>query len=58
MNDASNRRVDEDRSGRDAKSFKELGLSEGLQDTLDELGYEEPTPIQARRSRRCSAART
>src|SRR3954463_15131878 len=30
-----------------APSFKELGLSEGLQQTLDELGYAEPTPIQA-----------
>jgi ATP-dependent RNA helicase DeaD len=30
-----------------ATSFKELGLSEGLQQTLDELGYAEPTPIQA-----------
>ena len=30
------------------KSFKELGLSEGLLTTLDELGYAEPTPIQAR----------
>ncbi|HEX6586728.1 MAG TPA: DEAD/DEAH box helicase [Solirubrobacterales bacterium] len=30
-----------------AKSFKELGLSEGLLQTLDELGYAEPTPIQA-----------
>jgi ATP-dependent RNA helicase DeaD len=29
------------------QSFKELGLSEGLQETLDELGYEQPTPIQA-----------
>src|SRR5262249_47662708 len=28
-------------------SFSELGLSEGLQQTLDELGYVEPTPIQA-----------
>ena len=31
-----------------AKSFKDLGLSQGLQTTLSELGYEEPTPIQAR----------
>jgi ATP-dependent RNA helicase DeaD len=30
-----------------ATSFKDLGLSEGLQQTLDELGYAEPTPIQA-----------
>jgi ATP-dependent RNA helicase DeaD len=30
-----------------ATSFKELGLSEALQQTLDELGYAEPTPIQA-----------
>jgi len=30
-----------------AASFKDLGLSEGLQQTLDELGYVEPTPIQA-----------
>ena len=29
-------------------SFKELGLSEGLVETLDELGYEDPTPIQAK----------
>jgi ATP-dependent RNA helicase DeaD len=28
-------------------SFAELGLSEGLLRTLDELGYAEPTPIQA-----------
>jgi ATP-dependent RNA helicase DeaD len=28
-------------------SFKELGLSEGLLQTLDELGYVDPTPIQA-----------
>src|SRR5262249_14169027 len=28
-------------------TFKELGLSEGLLETLDELGYAEPTPIQA-----------
>jgi ATP-dependent RNA helicase DeaD len=28
-------------------TFKELGLSEGLLETLDELGYVEPTPIQA-----------
>jgi ATP-dependent RNA helicase DeaD len=27
-------------------SFSELGLSEGLLETLDELGYEDPTPIQ------------
>jgi ATP-dependent RNA helicase DeaD len=31
----------------DIVSFRELGLSEGLLETLDELGYEEPTPIQA-----------
>ena len=30
-----------------ATSFSELGLSEGLLQTLDELGYAEPTPIQA-----------
>src|SRR3954462_2825919 len=30
-----------------ATSFKELGLSEGILQTLDELGYAEPTPIQA-----------
>jgi ATP-dependent RNA helicase DeaD len=30
-----------------ATSFSELGLSEGLLRTLDELGYAEPTPIQA-----------
>ena len=28
-------------------SFKDLGLSQGLQQTLEELGYAEPTPIQA-----------
>jgi ATP-dependent RNA helicase DeaD len=27
-------------------SFHDLGLSEGLLETLDELGYEDPTPIQ------------
>src|ERR671923_424202 len=30
-----------------ATSFAALGLSEGLLQTLDELGYVEPTPIQA-----------
>jgi ATP-dependent RNA helicase DeaD len=30
-----------------ATSFNELGLSEGLLRTLEELGYAEPTPIQA-----------
>jgi ATP-dependent RNA helicase DeaD len=30
-----------------ATSFSELGLSEGLLQTLEELGYTEPTPIQA-----------
>jgi ATP-dependent RNA helicase DeaD len=30
-----------------AVSFSDLGLSEGLLQTLDELGYAEPTPIQA-----------
>jgi ATP-dependent RNA helicase DeaD len=30
-----------------ATSFSDLGLSEGLLQTLDELGYVEPTPIQA-----------
>jgi ATP-dependent RNA helicase DeaD len=30
-----------------ATSFSGLGLSEGLLQTLDELGYVEPTPIQA-----------
>jgi ATP-dependent RNA helicase DeaD len=30
-----------------ATSFAELGLSEGLLQTLEELGYAEPTPIQA-----------
>src|SRR4051794_39591238 len=30
-----------------AASFSDLGLSEGLLQTLDELGYAEPTPIQA-----------
>jgi ATP-dependent RNA helicase DeaD len=28
------------------KSFKELGLSEHIQSAIDELGFEEPTPIQ------------
>src|SRR5919206_458 len=28
-------------------AFKDLGLSEGLLQTLEELGYAEPTPIQA-----------
>jgi ATP-dependent RNA helicase DeaD len=32
----------------DATSFSDLGLSEGLLQTLNELGYAEPTPIQAR----------
>ena len=27
--------------------FGELGLSDSILRTLDELGYEEPTPIQA-----------
>jgi ATP-dependent RNA helicase DeaD len=31
-----------------ATSFSDLGLSEGLLQTLEELGYAEPTPIQAR----------
>jgi ATP-dependent RNA helicase DeaD len=31
----------------EATSFKDLGLSEGLLQTLTELGYAEPTPIQA-----------
>src|SRR5262245_39393811 len=31
-----------------APSFSQLGLSGGLLQTLDELGYVEPTPIQAR----------
>jgi ATP-dependent RNA helicase DeaD len=30
-----------------ATSFSELGLSEGILQTLEELGYVEPTPIQA-----------
>jgi ATP-dependent RNA helicase DeaD len=30
-----------------ATSFADLGLSQGLLQTLDELGYVEPTPIQA-----------
>jgi len=34
--------------GQEATSFSELGLSEGLLTTLSELGYERPTPIQAR----------
>src|SRR5687767_10361513 len=28
-------------------TFRDLGLSEGLIRSLDELGYEQPTPIQA-----------
>jgi ATP-dependent RNA helicase DeaD len=28
-------------------AFRDLGLSPGIQQALDELGYEEPTPIQA-----------
>ena len=28
-------------------TFKDLGLSPAIQQTLDELGYEDPTPIQA-----------
>jgi ATP-dependent RNA helicase DeaD len=28
------------------KSFKELGLSEDIQTAIDELGFEDPTPIQ------------
>jgi ATP-dependent RNA helicase DeaD len=39
---------DTEQAAEDAKSFSELGLSEGLVNTLGELGYEEPTPIQAR----------
>ena len=31
----------------DTPSFRDLGLSEGLLQTLEELDYEEPTPIQA-----------
>ncbi|MFL5908874.1 MAG: DEAD/DEAH box helicase, partial [Solirubrobacterales bacterium] len=31
----------------EATSFKDLGLSEGILQTLEELGYTEPTPIQA-----------
>jgi ATP-dependent RNA helicase DeaD len=31
----------------EATSFKDLGLSDGLLQTLTELGYAEPTPIQA-----------
>ncbi len=38
-------RVEEERS--EAKSFRELGLSGSLLTTLEELGYTEPTPIQA-----------
>jgi ATP-dependent RNA helicase DeaD len=36
-------------SGAEAPSltFRDLGLSEGLIKSLDELGYEQPTPIQA-----------
>ena len=33
--------------GEAATSFADLGLSQGLLRTLDELGYVEPTPIQA-----------
>ena len=28
------------------RTFKELGLSEKIQTAIDELGFEEPTPIQ------------
>ncbi len=31
----------------DSTTFADLGLSKDLLQTLDELGYEEPTPIQA-----------
>jgi ATP-dependent RNA helicase DeaD len=31
---------------REARAFRDLGLSEPLLKALDELGYEEPTPIQ------------
>ena len=31
----------------EATSFKHLGLSDGILQTLEELGYAEPTPIQA-----------
>ena len=36
-------------AGADAPTttFRDLGLSEGLIKSLDELGYEQPTPIQA-----------
>src|SRR5688500_19328472 len=34
------------RKRHDVKSFKELGLSEQIQTAIDELGFEEPTPIQ------------
>ena len=27
-------------------AFKDLGLKQEIQQTLDELGYEDPTPIQ------------
>jgi ATP-dependent RNA helicase DeaD len=37
---------DQSDNGAGIKTFRELGLSEGIVETLDELGYEEPTPIQ------------
>jgi ATP-dependent RNA helicase DeaD len=39
--------VDNDQSPT-AESFAELGLGEAIRQTLDELGYETPTPIQRR----------
>src|SRR5919106_5498421 len=35
-----------DRGGPAVTSFRDLGLSEEIINTLDELGYGEPTPIQ------------
>ena len=35
-------------AGGESTTFADLGLSEDLLQTLDELGYEEPTPIQAK----------
>src|SRR3954451_12453777 len=40
-------RVSATRDVKATASFEDLGLSEGLLQTLDELGYAEPTPIQA-----------
>jgi ATP-dependent RNA helicase DeaD len=43
MNDANGA----EKTTEEVASFKDLGLSEGLQTTLEELGYAQPTPIQA-----------